>query len=76
MKKAPGEQMDELFVGIRLKLVKLRQSDPEVVEELKSLLSQVEDSVESLIIDSLKLKSLEQAAKTKKAPREKGKQSK
>lgn len=68
--------MDELFVGIRLQLVKLRQSDPEVVEELKSLLSQVEDSVESLIIDSLKLKSLEQAAKTKKAPREKGKQSK
>ena len=68
--------MDELFVGIRLQLVKLRQSDPEVVEELKSLLSQVEDSVESLIIDSLKLKSLEQAAKMKKAPREKGKQSK
>ena len=68
--------MDELFVGIRLQLVKLRQSDPEVVEELKSLLSQVEDSVESLIIDSLKLKSLEQAAAKKKAPRASGKQSK
>ncbi|MDD5591565.1 MAG: hypothetical protein PHY18_06570, partial [Dehalococcoidales bacterium] len=70
------EQMDELFVSIRLQLVKLRQSDPEVVEELKSLLSQVEDAVESLIIDSLKLKSLEQATAKKKAPRTKGKQSK
>ena len=74
--KDPSEQIDELFVSIRLQLLQIRQSDPEIVEELKSLLSQLEDSVESLVIDSLRLKSLEKpakkAAKKKKVPRERG----
>ena len=72
MTKDSSEQIDELFVGIRLQLLQIRQSDPEIVEELKSLLTQLEDSVESLVIDSLRLKSLEKAAKKKKVPREKG----
>ncbi len=76
MKKDPGEQIDELFVSIRLQLLQIRQSDPEVVEELKSLLTQLEDFVEPLVIDSLRLKSLEKPVKKmaekKKAPRERG----
>lgn len=80
MTKDPGVQIDELFVRIRLQLLQIRQSDPEIVEELKSLLTQLEDSIESLVIDSLRLKSLEKPAKKsaekKKAPWEGGSQSK
>jgi hypothetical protein len=80
MTKDSSAQIDELFVRIRLQLLQIRQSDPEIVEELKSLLTQLEDSVESLVIDSLRLKSLEKpakkAAEKKKAPRERGSQSK
>ena len=53
------EQIDDLFTQIRLRLLEIRQSDPLATEELKSLLSQLEDCVESLVIDSLKLRSLE-----------------
>jgi DNA-binding ferritin-like protein len=53
------EQLDELFSEIRLRLVQMRQTDPASVEELKRLVSQLELWVESLVIDSLKLKSLE-----------------
>ena len=53
------EQIDELFTQLRLRLAVVRQSDPETAEELKGLLTQLEDWVESLVIDSLKLKSLE-----------------
>ena len=76
MRKDSSDQIDELFVSIRLQLLQIRQSDPEIVEELKSLLTQLEDSVESLVIDSLRLKSLEKAAEKKKAPRERGSQAK
>ena len=76
MTQASSEQIDELFVSIRLQLLQIRQSDPEIVEELKSLLTQLEDSVESLVIDSLRLKSLEKAAEKKKVPRERGSKSK
>lgn len=77
MRKDSSEQIDELFVSIRLQLLQIRQSDPEIVEELKSLLTQLEDSVESLVIDSLRLKSLEKkATEKKKASRERGSQSK
>ena len=76
MTKDPSEQIDELFVNIRLQLLQIRQSDPEVVEELKSLLTQLEDFVEPLVIDSLRLKSLEKPVKKmtekKKTPRERG----
>ena len=53
------EQLDELFKEIRLGLAKVRQSDPKTVDDLKSLLTQLEFWVESLVQDSLKLKSLE-----------------
>ena len=76
MTKDSSEQIDELFVRIRFQLLQIRQSDPEIVEELKSLLTQLEDSVESLVIDSLRLKSLEKAAEKKKVPRERGSKSK
>jgi len=76
MTQDSSEQIDELFVSIRLQLLEIRQSDPEIVEELKSLLTQLEDSVESLVIDSLRLKSLEKAAEKKKVPRERGPKSK
>jgi hypothetical protein len=67
------EQIDNLFVQVRLYLLELRQSDPETIAELKSLVSQLEDCVERLVIDSLRLKSLEAKAgrttKTRKKPR-------
>jgi len=58
------EPIDELFAQIRLKLLKVRESDPATVEELKSLITQLEVWVESLVRDSLKLKSLERGTKT------------
>ena len=69
------EQIDDLFVQIRLQLLQLRQSDPEVVESMKSLMTQLEDCIESLVVDSLKLKSLEEKEKAvtlaKKKPQRK-----
>ena len=67
------EQIDALFAQIRLRLLEIRQSDPAIAEELKSLLLQLEDYTESLVIDSLKLKSLEgksgkAAAQSKRKP--------
>jgi len=59
MRKNSSEQIDDLFVQIRLRLSRVRQSDPATADELKGLLTQLEDMVESLVISSLKLKSLE-----------------
>ena len=53
------EQLDDLFKEIRLYLASVRKSDPETGNKLKGLLRQLEIWVESLVIDSLKLKSLE-----------------
>lgn len=53
-----SEQIDDLLVQIRLCLLRVRQSDPATADELKGLLTQLEDIVESLVVDSLKLKSL------------------
>jgi hypothetical protein len=39
--------------------VKLRETDPETTEELKSLILQLESFVEKLVLDSLRLQSLE-----------------
>ena len=62
------DQIDNLFAQVRLRLLEIRQSDPAVVEELKSLVSQLEDYVEQLVVDSLKLKNLErEAERTAKA---------
>ena len=48
MKESATDAVDELFTKIRLQLLKLRESDPAIAEELKSLLTQLEDWVESL----------------------------
>ncbi len=63
----PYEQIDNLFAQLRLRLLEIRDSDPQAVEELKSLVSQLEDYVEQLVIDSLRLKSLD--SKTQKVTR-------
>ncbi len=65
----PYEQIDSLFRQLRLRLLDIRQSDPQAVEELKSLVSQLEDYMEQLVIDSLRLRSLE--SKTQKVTRKK-----
>ena len=57
------QQIDDLFSQIRLLLLQLRGREPATADELKSLLTQLEDYVESLVIDSLKLKSLESRPK-------------
>ena len=62
------DQIDDLFAQIRLRLGQVRQSDPATAEELKGLLIQLEDWVESLVVDSLKLKSLESRPKGLKEP--------
>ena len=59
MTENSSEQIDDLFVQIRLCLARVRQSDPATADELKGLLTQLEDMVESLVVDSLKLRSLE-----------------
>jgi len=72
MTEHPYEQIDSLFAQIRLRLLEIRQSDPQAVEELKSLLSQLEDYMEQLVIDSLKLRSLESKSQ-KLTPKKTGK---
>lgn len=63
MKEYASDVIDDLFAKIGLKLLKLREYDPEVTEELKSLLTQLHDWVEKLVVDSIKLESLEKAGK-------------
>jgi len=76
MKENTSDAIDSLFTQIRLKLSKVRESDPETTEELKSLLSQLEDQVEKLVIDSLKLESLSKTTSSigsqKKSEKRKG----
>ncbi len=62
------EDLDDLFAKLRLGVGKVRQSDPMAAEELKSLLTQLEYWVESLVVDSLKLKGLESAKRGAKGP--------
>ena len=52
------EELDDLLVQIRLCLIRVRQSDPATAEELKGLVRQLELWIDSLVVDSLKLKSL------------------
>ena len=63
MKETAGDAVDDLFAKLRLQLLKLRESDPETAEELKSLLTQLEDWVEKLVVDSLRLESLQRKPK-------------
>ncbi len=53
------DQIDDLFKEIRLSLLLVRKSDPATAERLKVLFGQLELWVESLVVDSLKLKSLD-----------------
>lgn len=78
MTQHPYDQIDNLFAQVRLRSLEIRHSDPETVEELKSLVSQLEDCVEQLVIDYLKLKSLEakKGSTTKPKKGGRGKQSK
>jgi hypothetical protein len=65
MKEGSYDQIDDLLMQIRLCLVRRRETDPATTDELKGLLIQLEDWVELLVIDSLKLKSLESRPGTK-----------
>jgi len=58
MKENASDAIDDLFAQIRLKLLKLRESDTETTEELKALLTQLEDWVEKLVVDSIKLEGM------------------
>lgn len=58
------DELDELLTQIRLCLARVRQSDPVTGDELKELFRQLEDWVESLVVDSLKLSSVKGATRT------------
>ena len=66
-----SQTIDELFAEIRLKLFDIRKANPETVEELKSLLSQLEDWVQSLVMDSIRLKEIKAANKSKRQSKSK-----
>jgi hypothetical protein len=70
MEKKPYEELDELLAQIRLLLLKVRQSDPATADELKSMFSQLELWIESLIVESLKLKEPGSAKEKVKVPPE------
>ncbi|MFC2045250.1 hypothetical protein ACFLUH_01035 [Chloroflexota bacterium] len=53
------DQVDDLFAKVRLCLVEIRKSNPDVADDLRNLITQLEDCVEMLIVDSLRLRSLE-----------------
>ena len=56
------DQVDDLFAKVRLCLVEIRKSNPDVADDLRNLITQLEDCVEMLIVDSLKLRNLEGSA--------------
>jgi hypothetical protein len=62
-RESARDAIDELFTHIRLRLVKLRQSDAATTDELKNLLTQLEDWIEKLIMDSLKLEDMQKKRK-------------
>jgi hypothetical protein len=55
---ASYEQIDDLFLRIRQQLGELTENDQAAAGELKDLVNQLEYWVESLVIDSVKLKSV------------------
>jgi dsDNA-specific endonuclease/ATPase MutS2 len=58
MNVAAYEQIDDLFVRIRRQLGELTENDQAAAGELKDLVNQLEYWVETLVIDSVKLKSV------------------
>jgi hypothetical protein len=69
MENKSYEELDELLAQIRLLLLKVRQSDPATADELKSMFNQLEIWIESLIVESLKLKGPGNAKKTAEVQR-------
>lgn len=65
------QTIDELFTKIRLKLFDIRQANPQTVEELKNLLAQLQGWVQSLVLDSIRLKEVEAAQKKKRQAKKK-----
>ena len=63
MVEYPHEEVDELFIQIKHHLAKMTQSDPGTAEEIYGLVRQLEDWVEPLVIDSLRLRTLEKKLK-------------
>ena len=63
MVEYPYEEVDELFIQIKHHLAKMTQSDPGTAEEIYGLVRQLEDWVEPLVIDSLRLRTLEKQLK-------------
>ena len=57
------EKLDDLFKEIRLSILTVRKNDPESGNKLKGLVRQVELWMDSLVVDSLKLKTLESEAR-------------
>ncbi len=57
------ERLDDLFKEIRLSILKVRKNDPESGNKLKGLIRQLELWVDSLVVDSLQLKTLESEAR-------------
>jgi len=53
------EQIDDLFLQAKRQLAKITKADPATADEMKQIVNQLEYHVESLVVDSLKLKSLE-----------------
>ena len=74
MEENAYEQLDDLFGQIRLRVGRFRQSDPVTADEIKGLIAQVELWVESLVVDSLRLKSLENKPKRTTKPANKPQQ--
>lgn len=65
MKSESEQNVDELFTKLRLQVLDIRQTSPEAAQEMRSLLAQLEDMVESLTIDSIQLKNIKSQSKKK-----------
>ena len=57
------EKLDDLFKEVRLSILKVRENDPENGNKLKGLIGQLELWMDSLVVDSLKLKTLQSEAR-------------
>ena len=53
------EKLDDLFKEVRLSIATVRKNDPETGNKLKGLIRQIELWVDSLVLDSIKLRNLE-----------------
>ena len=63
MTEYPPEEIVDLFIQIRHHLVGISQNDPETTKEIYRLVYRLEDWIDLLIIDSIKLRTLEKKLK-------------